>query len=191
MDPGGTSWNFMAEDLPRDVTILTANSTVVYADGTPADVNNGIYNHHLLFLDLDKGAQTVATCPNGIPVQPPGMSVLTGSSEDKGGAFYTSMDGKFNSGYYVGKNDKVIMNSDMVNYSNQTKELYWLVDIQYIEGKVPDHLEVVNQLWSVGTCDGQIGFIKPPKDKSKFVVASKEMKIQTGGYFIAFSMSSL
>jgi hypothetical protein len=188
MDPGGTSWNNMNEDLPRDITVLTANSSIVYSDGTLADVNNGLYNHHLLIMDLNKGAQRVAQCPNGRGVEPPMMSLLTGSSEDKGGAFFTDITGQVNSGYYIGKNDRIIMNGDIVNYSNEMKEVYWLMDIQYIDGKVPDYMEVANQLWSVGTCDGQVGFVKPPPGKEKFVLASKDMKIMTDGLFLAFSM---
>ena len=48
MDPGGTAWSYLAQDLPRDVTILQSNATVVYKDGTEIDVNTGLYNHHLL-----------------------------------------------------------------------------------------------------------------------------------------------
>jgi hypothetical protein len=186
MDPGGTAWNYLGDDLPRDVTILMANASVVYEDGTIIDVNTGLYNHHLLVIDLSKSAPTIATCPNGKGVQPPGMSMFAGSSEDKGGAFFTTADGQFNSGYYVGKNDKIIMNGDIVNYTNETKTVYSLIDVQYVEGKPAGNMEAVTQLWSVGQCDGQVGFVKPPPGQKKFALKSQVMNITQDGTFLAF-----
>jgi hypothetical protein len=187
MDPGGTAWNYVGTDMPKDVMILTANSSIVYADGTVIGVDNGLYNHHLLVLDLSKGAPTIATCPNGRGVQPPGMSMFSGSSEDKGGAFFSSLDGQFNSGYYIGPNDRIVMNGDVVNYTNETKEVYAMSDFQYMEGKPPGSMEAVTQLWSVGQCDGQIGFVKPPPGATKFSLKGRDMKIVQDGHFLAWS----
>jgi hypothetical protein len=186
MDPGGSAWLYAGEDLPKDVTILTANSSVVYQNGEVIDVNNGLYNHHLLLIDINKSAPTIAKCPNGRAVQPPGMSMWAGSSEDKGGAFYTTMDGHYNSGYYIGKDDKTLMTGDIVNYTNETKEVYSLIDIQYIQGKPAGHMEAVTQLWSVGQCDGMIGFVRPPPGQKKFALKSQKMTITQDGTFLAW-----
>jgi hypothetical protein len=187
MDPGGTAWNYLGQDMPKDITILSANASVVYQDGTVIDVNNGLYNHHLLIIDVNKSAPTIAVCPNGRGVQPPGMSMISGSSEDKGGAFFSTKDGQFNSGYYVGKDDKIVMNGDIVNYTNETKEVYSLIDLQYIDGKPAGSMEAVTQLWSVGQCDGQIGFVKPPPGQKIFSLKSQTMKVTQEGHFLAFS----
>jgi hypothetical protein len=187
MDPGGSAWSYIAGDLPNDVSIIQANATVVYKDETIIDVNTGLYNHHLLVIDLSKTAPTIATCANnGRGVQPPGMSMWAGSSEDKGGAFFTLKDGSLNSGYYIGKNDKVIMSGDIVNYTNETKTVYSLIDIEYVEGKPQGHMEAVTQLWSVGQCDGQIGFIKPLPGQTKFSLKSQKMNVAMNGTFLAF-----
>lgn len=115
------------------------------------------------------------------------MSMIGGSSEDRGGAFFSSKDGKFDSGYYVGAKDRVFMTMDVVNYGAETKEVYAVVDIQYVEGKPKGFLEGVTQLWSVGTCDGQVGFVRPPPGQKKFALSSKSMKIVKDGYFLAWS----
>lgn len=73
-----------------------ANASVVYADGSVMDVNTGLYNHHLLLIDTTKSPPTIAKCPNGKGVEPPGMSMWAGSLEDKGGAMFTTDDGQFN-----------------------------------------------------------------------------------------------
>jgi hypothetical protein len=114
------------------------------------------------------------------------MSMIGGSSEDKGGAFFSTKDGMFDSGYYVGPKDRIMMNGDIVNYTNETKEVYALIDLQYIEGKPKGFMESVTQLWSVGQCDGQIGFVRPPPGQKKFSIKSRSMKVVQDGYFLAF-----
>lgn len=42
MDPNSDSFTNLVKGLPQDILVLQANSTLTYADGTPADVNNGI-----------------------------------------------------------------------------------------------------------------------------------------------------
>jgi hypothetical protein len=183
-DPGGSAWNYLADDLPKDVTILQANATVVYKDGTQIDINNGLYNHHLLVIDVSKSTPTIAIYPSRYGVQPPRMSMIRGSSEDKGGAFFSTKDGMFDSGYYVGKSDRTVMSGDIVNYTNEEKEVYALTDLQYLEGKQPGFMEAV---WSVGQCDGQIAFVRPPPGQKKFTLKSRSMKVVQDGYFLAFS----
>lgn len=188
MDPGGSAWTYIAQDLPRDISIVQANASVVYKDESIIDVNTGLYNHHLLLIDLSKTAPTIATCSNnGRGVQPPGMSMFAGSSEDKGGAFFTTKDGQLNSGYYIGPNDRVVMTGDIVNYTNESKTVYSLIDIEYMPGKPPGHMEAVTQLWSVGQCDGKVGAVKPPVGQKKFHLKSQVMNVAVNGTFIAFS----
>jgi hypothetical protein len=42
MDPNSEAWTNMVKGLPQDILVLSANSTLTYVDGTPADVVNGI-----------------------------------------------------------------------------------------------------------------------------------------------------
>ncbi|KAE9967906.1 hypothetical protein EG328_007910 [Venturia inaequalis] len=189
-DPGGTAWNYIGGDLPKDITLLSANVSVVYADGSLIGTSNGLYNHHLLVVDLSKKPPTIATCPSGRGAEPPGLSMWAGSSEDKGGSMFTTDDGKFNSGYYVGKDDKVTMAGDIVNFTNEKKIVYTMIDIQYVEGKPEGHQEAVTQLWNVGQCEGEgkVGFDipKPRPDQKKFALRSQNMTMVQDGTFLAF-----
>jgi hypothetical protein len=186
MDPYGTAFNYQIADIPRDATIITSNSTWVLKDGQQANIHNGLFSHHLLVIDMSKRTPTVASCPNGKPVQEQ-YSVISGSAEDKGGAFYSTSDGEFNSGYYIGKDDKVILQGDVVNYNNETQEVYHLFDIQYIEGRPPGSMEAVTQLWDLGFCSGAIdAVIHPPPGVKRFSFESQTMKIEQNGYFLGF-----
>jgi hypothetical protein len=78
------------------------------------------------------------------------------------------------------------MTMDVVNYRNDTKEVYAVVDLQYVEGKPQGFMESVTQLWNVGICDGQTGFVRPPPEETKFSLKSQSFKIVKDGYFLAF-----
>jgi hypothetical protein len=54
MDPNSEAWTNMVKGLPQDILVLAANSTLTYADGTPADVVNGICK----ILDLPQPCKT-------------------------------------------------------------------------------------------------------------------------------------
>jgi hypothetical protein len=67
----------------------------------------------------------------------PGAGFI-GQGEDNGDSaiMFTSADGKYNSGFHVGTADKFLLNADLVNYNNVTKEVYLTFDIEYIDGVV-------------------------------------------------------
>jgi hypothetical protein len=48
MDPHGNAWNNIAGGLPSDVTMLSSNTTIQYENGMLADLNTGVYNHHVM-----------------------------------------------------------------------------------------------------------------------------------------------
>jgi hypothetical protein len=104
MDPAGTAYNYLLDtDFPRDITILRANSTVLFQDGRKADVNGGIYNHHQMFVDSDKSTPSFARCEGSFSVPSMPTSLFMGGSEDKGDVYYSTQDGGFDSGYYIGE----------------------------------------------------------------------------------------
>ena len=131
MDPAGTSWSYIADEIPRDITILKTNTTIVYADGNKADVSNGLYDHHTFMTNIDKPLPSWYSCGSKKTLfesLTPG-SLFIGGSEDKYGGYFTTPSGSVNSGYYISQADKLIMNGDVINYTNETKTgsmlLYW------------------------------------------------------------------
>lgn len=187
MDPAGTAWNHLADDdFPRDVTILTTNAQVVFEDGTRAEVSKGVYNHHLVFFNQDKSIPSVLSCDGqtarrGIP-----MSLFVGGSEDKGAQYFTTPDGKFNSGYYIGKKDRILMGGDVVNYTNKTQTVFAEVEVEYVDGKVAGLMETGQHSVSVGMCDGVAGTnLTAPKGQTKFTYTGKEITVFTDGYLVS------
>src|ERR1700712_3470440 len=138
MDPLGTAWNYLADGFPRDITILKSNTTVIYADGSKADVTNGIYSHHTYMSNIDKTIPVWFTCGsrNSMFTSLLPGSLFVGGSEDRYGGYFTTPDGSFNSGYYIGQKDKLVLNGDLVNSSDESKTVYTLNEIEYIPGKV-------------------------------------------------------
>jgi hypothetical protein len=186
MDPAGTGWSFMAEDFPKDITILRANSTILYEDGTRAEIKNGLYDHHLIFVDRKKSQPSMAPCEGRATIKMP-MSIFIGGSEDMSNSMYTTPDGKFNSGYYIGKEDPIMMSGDVVNYTNETKIVYTKSDVEYVQGRSPGQLEVSTQVLSIGACDSLQGvpLIHAPNGQKKFTISGKGNTVAQDGYILS------
>ena len=66
MDPAGTGYMYiMAEDFPRDITIIDAKSTTVNEKFEPIDREKGLYNHHNIFIDLGTITPPILSCNGG------------------------------------------------------------------------------------------------------------------------------
>jgi hypothetical protein len=187
MDPAGTAWNYLAaSDFPRDITLLATITKVVFEDDTLADIAQGVYNHHLTFADMNKLPPVIVSCNRNATKAPDAYPISTfmGGSNDKGGALYTTADGKLNSGYYIGKDDKILILGDLVNYKNVAQDVYTLSEIEYVEGRGSNVMEASVQVLDVGFCEGASGIIEPPKGQTKFQVIGKEMTITKDGYWL-------
>jgi hypothetical protein len=188
MDPAGTSWGYLADGIPRDITILKTNTTVVYADGSKADISNGLYDHHTFMTNIDKPVPSWYNC-GGNKKSPfdsmtPG-SLFIGGSEDKYGGYFSTPDGSVNSGYYVGQNDKLLMNGDVINYTNETKIVYTLNEIEYIPGKVAGMADASMYVMVPGQCDGQFGLVLGNQQKA-FTLKGTPMSVTRDGTILAF-----
>jgi hypothetical protein len=102
-DPAGTSYMSMVDGIPKDATILTSNSEIQYADGTKANVANGVYNHHVFYADTMKTQQPFLACSSNKTGFAIPISIFLSSAP----FYFTTLDGKFNAGYYIGKNDMI------------------------------------------------------------------------------------
>jgi hypothetical protein len=142
MDPAGTAWNYIVDtDFPRDITVLRANSTVMFPDGSKAEVPQGIYNHHQMFTDSAKSTPSFSTCEGSTPRPAMPMSLFMGGSEDKGDVYYSTPDGLFDSGYYIGKDDMIVFGGDVVNYNLEQRTVFSVTEMEFIKGKQKGFLE--------------------------------------------------
>jgi hypothetical protein len=187
MDPFGTSYSYMAaDDFPRDVTILRTYSEAVDEHGKKVDVIDGLYNHHNVFFDFSANPKAMVSCDGKTPKGVITANVFIGGATEEGDEKYTSEDGKFNSGFYIGKKDKINMGLDIVNYNNQTRTIYIHADIEYIPGKVEGALSSAQQVINLGMCSGFDGVnIHPPAGKSKFKLEGNDIIIAQDGWMIS------
>jgi hypothetical protein len=68
-------------------------------------------------------------------------------SVDEFKQLYTTPDGKFDSGFYLAKNDRILLAAEIVNYRKDPQPLYVQIDIEYVPGKPKK--EAVTSLSSV------------------------------------------
>jgi hypothetical protein len=191
-DPGATMWTSALEGVPKDATYLYAKSSIVFEDGSEAAVNNGVYVHHLGIMDLDyRGGSRLNACPGRNPNTPSpgrlsGASLFTGGAEDKGDTYFTSADGKFNSGYFIGKNDRVMGVAEVINYRNVTQKVHIQLELEYVEGRIPDALPVSAQSISVTGCSMNISFM-PKENETSLSLKSQEFPVIQDGFIISTS----
>jgi len=183
MDPAGTGWVAPVLQFPKDITVLRTNASIVMKDGSKATITDDLYLHHLLFFDNQKPVAEFLGC-DGSNIIPYPMSLFMAGSEDIGGGVFTTPDGRLNSGYYIGKEDTIVMAGDVVNLSNITQHVYAATEIEYIEGEVPGMMEASILMTNVGQCDGEIGAFQAPEGETKFSVNGTAMDVLQDGYII-------
>jgi hypothetical protein len=179
-------WNTLVDGIPKDATYLYANTSLEYEDGTYATVDNGVYLHHYGLYDVNRGGQQLSSCPG---LTPPRPSLFTGGAEDKGDSYFTSQDGQFNSGYYIGLRDKTMAVAEVINYTNVTKKVYNVVEMEYVPGRVAGSLEVNIQSMSVTGCGPNLA-IFPEKGQKVMTMKSPEFPILVDGYILSSSKST-
>jgi hypothetical protein len=132
----------------EDCTILSARVGVAYEDGKEATPDTGVYIHHLLAFSISRPAvNAIGMCDVKDPKNDIGFfnkllsgslpfSPFTGRGEDGGGVnmLFTSEDGTFDSGFHLGKEDRILVQSDLVNYKNESQKIYLTMDYEYVPG---------------------------------------------------------
>ncbi|TLD35783.1 uncharacterized protein E2P81_ATG02086 [Venturia nashicola] len=189
MDKYGTAWQYIAEDIPRDITVLKSNVSVVYADGSPADVSNGIYQHHSYLTAATKQLPKWSTCgvaPKMIAEYYSPGSLFVGGAEDKFGGYFTTPTGDLNSGYYIGKEDKLILNGDVVNYTPNDKVVYSVNEIEYIPGKPADLMAASMYIMVPGQCAGDQVAISSKGKGERFTVSGPPQTVTKDATILNF-----
>lgn len=187
LDPQGTGWAYIASDFPTDITILHARMTIGYPDGSVIGNANGVYNHHAFFIDLSRGLGSKIGC-QGKSISIPAINSIMGSAADSGG-INISTTTRPKTGNFIAKGNKVLINGDLVNYNNQTKEVFMTADLQYVEGKAKGLLETSVHLLPVGTCESKfLGvesmFMRPPKGKKQWSLKGDGMIVKEDGKLV-------
>jgi hypothetical protein len=169
---------------------LQTNSTLQYEDGTLADVNSGVYNHHVQIFDIGKATESMFQCgplKTG-PVQS-GMKMMGsyfgGSAADGAPSIFSTPDGSFNSGYYLSKSSKVIMSAELVNYAKEQKNIYAVTEVDFIPGSPAGIMDTTVGIMSVTQCDRLPNpFLRGPDSQKVFEFRSKGITATMDGYIL-------
>jgi hypothetical protein len=159
MDPDGFNvMNTVKGEICKDCTVLAVKIDVVFENGTRADVSSGVYLHHILSVNIVPDRQLKSNMISGFSSFCGGsaveqavssltdvMGMFTNSFQqaifgfgavDEFTQWFTTPDGKFNSGFYLGNNDKMLMQAEIVNYRKEPQKVFLQFDVEYLPGKV-------------------------------------------------------
>jgi hypothetical protein len=148
MDPAGFPFARKLEPnkLCSDCTVLAGKLDIVFANGSRADIQDGVYLHHVVSMMSDKAMMPwISMCPGkaanfaipGLDLNSfrPGASFI-GGAVDEFTDWYTTPDGKGNSGYYIPKDTTVFLSGEIINYLKSEQEVYLRFDLEYLPGRV-------------------------------------------------------
>jgi hypothetical protein len=192
MDPHGSGYAFVAgDDFPRDVTVLATQSMLVNETFEKAIISDGLYNHHNTFYDSNKTPEVWLACGDKPQSSVP-VTVLMGGATEDSNTRYTSADGKFKSGFYIGKNDRITIQLDVVNYQPRERTVYTVSEMEYLPGKPSGYVHTQSHVLRLGMCDPGVGEmatkIKAPPGQTKFTIAGKnEITIGKDGWLVQTS----
>jgi Stress up-regulated Nod 19 len=179
------------EGFPKNTYILRTNSTLQYEDGTLATLANDVYNHHVQIFDIGKITDKLFQCGKIDPTRPSyGMKIpgsyFGGSASDGAPSIFNTPDGMFNSGYFLGKQSKVIMSAELINYAKESKNIYAVTEIDYLPGDTPGMMDTSVGIMTVNQCDLIPNpFLQSPVGKKMFDMKSKDITILQDGFMLS------
>lgn len=114
-------------------TVLSGQIQIRYTDGTPANVSNGIYVHHILTNGMRSQPAFVKSCMGG-----GGGPGFVGAGDDNGNTpfLYAPKDGSLESGYWISPQDRFFGQIVLVNYNKEPKTVEVWYDLEYLPGHV-------------------------------------------------------
>ncbi|KAF1811598.1 hypothetical protein P152DRAFT_483041 [Eremomyces bilateralis CBS 781.70] len=196
MDPNGQSFMSSVTGVAGPAAVLAGKVGLMYEDGCEANIETGIYTHHILTRATGKkDVPFVGRCPteDGKPANSSsGLSSLLaglnigsgfiGAGEDNGNEpnMYTNSDGTYPSAFNIAAGEKFSAQLDLVNYKETTQKLYITFDIEYLEGSAEN--DATSALLSVTGCGADpIATSKDGPASTK----SKKWGILSDGYIVS------
>lgn len=157
-DPAGQAFvHIISPGLCTNCTVLSARTGFWAKDGSELGPAQGLYIHHVVTRDISKPSKLpVQKCkagksPSNSLQQLGSEFVAHGEDGASGTTLYTSQDGTYNSGFYIGNNDNFLNWVDLVNYRSEAREVYVSYEIEYLDGKVG--VDASASLMSVTGCN--------------------------------------
>jgi hypothetical protein len=97
----------------------------------------------------------------------------------------------FKSGYYIGKDSNVLINVDIVNYNEESRDIYMVSELEYLPGLATGTLQAEQHTVDLGLCDGQNGLnVQAPKGQTKWSLTGSPISVSAPGWFVNFGKNS-
>jgi hypothetical protein len=161
-------------------TVLSGQIRIFFADGTPANVGNGIYTHHILTNAIGSQPGFMSTGVSGFAGQ--AGAGFVGAGDDNGNRpwVYAPKDqgtAGFESGFQMNPSSRFNAQIVLVNYNKQPKTVCVTYDLEYLQGHVGK--KVKSSLVSAA------GMIGPRTNKNAAVnTTSSPMPFSEPGYVV-------
>ena len=141
MDPKGQGGiTSISGGICSDCPILSGHFRLTAALDKEVGPKDGIYIHHMVSFDTSKKFENpIGSCGGkGLGGLGGGMAAFVDRGEDSGEmeTIFTSQDGKYNSGYHMGKSEKFTVQYDLVNYKAKPMDIYLNLEYEYLPGIV-------------------------------------------------------
>jgi hypothetical protein len=182
MDPNGIQVVGILNGFCSECTVLYGKASLYYKNGTKAGVLQGVYEHHIVVVDMNKRTFPFYFCEGqkGFLGTFPAAGFIV-SGNDEAANYYTTPDGKFKSGYSIGKWNTMTLQAELVNYLQTPQEVYIVTEYEYIP-RDPTYNDASVSLFSVTGC----GFpdYHAPKDQLQYNATSAAVKSPMDGHII-------
>lgn len=179
----GDSQSFMASPSGTTFcgtcTVLSGRIVLFYPDGSPANVTNGVYTHHILTNGV--GAQPAFVKSGAGGFAGATGAGFVGAGDDNGNrpwVYTPKTNDKFESGYHLTPSTRFSAQIVLVNYNKVAKTVCVAYDLEYLPGLVGK--KVKSSLISAA------GLTGPKTDRSRAVnTTSSPMAFSEGGYIVS------
>jgi hypothetical protein len=152
---GGSLWNFADNSVQKpcdECTIIGMNAGLEYADGTNANIDTGLWLHHMVVMNIGVGRED-ATCsgnsfslPHILLGTSPKMSErIFSSGNERTEAFLPDWNIK-DVGYKLKKNDRFSLIVDLMNENLETALVYMTIYYDFVPG-LPEHYDHMRPVW--------------------------------------------
>ena len=137
MDPNSVQLNRALTGFCTNCTVLYGKADTFYESGARAGFSEGIYVHHIVVVDLTKRSMPFYLCKGQgdfLGSFPAAGFIVAGN--DEAANYFTTPDGKFDSGYYIGQREMFAMQAEIINYKPTNQSVYITAEFEYLPGKI-------------------------------------------------------
>ena len=179
-------WNFPDLNIPKpctECTIIKQWAGLDFLDGRNANIDNGMWLHHMVHLTIGPGRWD-PTCLNkrtSLPHFDVNSSPTASERYFSSGNERTKVHldilgaGATKWGYHIKPTDKYGFIVDLMNMNMEDKLVYMTMTYDYIDGPLPANWTQTKSVWldaaSCGTSE-----VRPREQKAKFSIQSSPWK---------------